>query len=607
MESILLSEVTGESNRKYTKDDSFEQLLNSVKEYGIIEPPVVRRIAGGGFRLLAGRRRVEAARQLKMARVDCVVREPDDPVDDEEIALTENVNRTDMHPLDEAAAFKRMADEGNAVEEIARYYARSPSAIYQRLRLAGLITALKELFRDGALTISGAVVLAELPEEDQRKFSEQYTSSDTIDSAVISRFVHKVQRFKIKTCMGEECRACGKRTHNTGNELFEEFAHLRDVCLDGDCYRAKWYELINTALAEQMREAGLRTDNKIYFRSGFSNGIPELLYKKGDQVAFSAGQETPIRFEVLRDKDYVFSGETKKKTGACWQIGEDLEGLFVTRIGYKRRTPEEGDGGNKTDDGTRLVADYGQEEMEYAAAARGMTAVELARELESKTTVYDFREKIEKRVYKRVIAERIREERPRDYLSLFLRYHEHETANAFTNGSFIATEFSAGQQKVFSTLTGKQSLNELSLSDNTQKLFHFLLLNFLESYEVPTLKEARDAAGKGKGKGTDNVFLDYAGLDAEGYQALYLDAAREVADNIVRPAPSPSAGRKRKASPGNEEPAAKVGGPESGEAYADEDEDLFWPDEDADDYPFQPDGDADGDEALRDPDTAVDP
>jgi ParB family chromosome partitioning protein len=90
MESVLMSEVISESNRKYTKDSSFERLLFSVREYGIIEPPVVRRLAEGGFRVLAGRRRVEAARRLNYDRIDCIVREPEDPVQDGEIALCEN-------------------------------------------------------------------------------------------------------------------------------------------------------------------------------------------------------------------------------------------------------------------------------------------------------------------------------------------------------------------------------------------------------------------------------------------------------------------------------------------------------------------------------------
>ena len=553
MESILLNDLISENNRKYTKDDGFEQLLNSVREYGIIEPPVVRRTTGGGFRVVAGRRRVEAARRLEFSRIDCVVREPDDPVDDEEIALSENVNRADMHPLDEAAAFKRMADEGNTVEEIARYYARSPSAIYKRLRLAGLIEELRGLFRDGALNISGAAVLAELPEEDQRKFHKQRQEDEAIDAAVITRFVHKAQRFKIRDCMGEGCRACGKRTHNGGNDLFQEFAHLDDVCLEGDCYRAKWHELINEALAEKVREAGLRTDNKIYFRSDWSGGIPELLYKQANYVEFGAGQETAVRFEVLRDKEYEFTGKTEKKTGACWQIGEGFEGLFVTRVGYKRRAPRERDG--KNDDGTRLVDSYGREEMEYAAREHGTTAAELAQALKSKIDAYNFQEKIEKRVYERVTAERIREERPRDYLSLFMRYLEACNPNAL-GGSFVETEFNAAQKKLFTQMTGKKSLKELSVSDEAQKLFHFLLLNFEFLDDVPSLKGIENA-----GKNSSFlIFLDYAGLDAEGYKTLYLDAARETVDNILKPAvktraPSPATGKRGRPAKGNKEPA----------------------------------------------------
>jgi ParB family chromosome partitioning protein len=342
MEIIDLKSIISEENRKYTRDDGFEQLVESIRTHGLIEPPVLRKQADGGYRVVAGRRRIAAMRRLneergRNSKVQAVVLEANDPRSDEEIALSENVNRMDMHPLDEAALFGRMAEKGASIDEIAKHYARSSSAIYQRLRLTSLIEELKGMFRDGILGIGSAAVLAELPEEDQQYFFEQYgVKTETVDKRAVYQFVQKRQRYAIKATM-EGCEDCDKRTHNQGNELFDEFSYLSDVCFDVNCYRRKWRDIIAAALARQQAETELPTDAKIYF----NGGIPELLYKNADKVAFF-NADTSTEYTVLKSKGYDFNGETKKKTGTCWHIHVDYKDeLTVRRIGYKEKQPKE--------------------------------------------------------------------------------------------------------------------------------------------------------------------------------------------------------------------------------------------------------------------------
>jgi len=539
MESVLLSKIICESNRKYTKDEGDDQLRNSIKQYGIIQAPLLRRIDDDQFKVIAGRRRIEVARRLNLTHVICEVREADDDVDDEEIALTENVNRQEMHPLDEANAFKKMFDNHAPIEEIARYYARSPSAIYARLRLCGLTDNLKIMLRDGKINISGAILIAELPEDDQNDFYQLYECKENIDSFKIADFIKKKQRYVIKKCM-KSCEGCDKRTHNEGNELFEEFNYLHDVCLDADCYRSKWYEVLELRLNEQivqMQEAGLQTDNKIYFY----NGVPELIYKKAAFVnitTMASGQE---KYEILRAKDYEFIGETNRKKGACWEVRENVDnGLILRRVGYKERPPKEKkeqeniekNNNSNTLNGGADIKKYGNEVIKEIAKERGIASKELVNNLyDNKKYYIDFKSDISDLISERIINKRIEEEKDgiepvRDYFSMFLWLVEEEGC---VGNTFIEKDFSEEQKDLYNKIIGNKSVSKISLglNDEARKLFHFLLLNIGITDYVPDLDELEDI------EKYDNIFWKYAAMTKEEYRVLYMEAAKEVANKAL--------------------------------------------------------------------------
>jgi len=561
VKTVELKKIAEDDNRKYTKDEGFEQLVRSIKEHGIIEPPVLRMGPDGNYRLLAGRRRIAAARKLKLSEVDCVIRYEDDSTD-EEIALSENVNRLEMHPLDEAALFGRMAESGKSVEEIAKYYARSPSAIYKRLRLNSLIEELKGMFRDGGLNITGAAVLAELPEEDQKDFyntsgkkfynlygGENIGEVDEEIKAVeinnIHNFIYKKQKNVIEESMKSFCEGCKKRTHNEDNALFEDVELFSDVCLDGDCYRAKQLALINTALtaaAVQMEEAGLKTDDKVFF----VGGAPERIYKNATKARFEVDKE-PVEFEVLRDTKYDRTGTTNRKKDVCWLIHTDGSGnINVERIGYKERPPKEkpsevetGSGKNKSD-AKKEIDKYGGRGVLEAVAKEMQkpSAAELVKELKIKGKIeyYSFEHKISALVFERLAAKRIEKETAEiNYLELFLEYLD-DNFGFGGEGSFIEKDFSDRQKKMLNKLFGNRSLKSVwsEFDDDARALIHFLLYSFLLTSELPNLDEVKD---KKKNNFDLNFGLiwKYMGMSDEEYEALYLQAAKDVAAEALKP------------------------------------------------------------------------
>ena len=534
MKKIALGEIASADNRKYTKDEGFEQLVSSIREHGLIEPPVVRRQKEGGYKVVAGRRRIAALRQINEApfeEVLCVVLDAGDSVSDEEIALAENVNRQEMHPLDEAALFQNMADKGSSVEDIARHYARSPAAIYKRLRLCGLIEELKVMFRDGKLNIAGAAVLAELPEEDQKDFFELYKHKEIIEAGWITGFIYKKQKLSIKASM-EGCKNCTKRTHNDGNDLFEEYNHLSDVCLDADCYRSKWYEMINKKLNEQiiqMNEAGVKTDNKIYF-----GGVPELLYKNSTHARFTDNGES-VQYEVMRPKGYDFTGETSRKKETCWRISSDYKGeITVCRIGYKALAPRIKESKFEKTEGKIHYVGEASEVMKEVAADRGVAAKELARSLSDKKIQFNhFKNEIDDLVFGRIVGRRMEmeisgEEPVRDYLSMFLHIVEEIS---YDDVRLIEKRFDLVQKQWLSKLFGKKTLSKIvaGLDEEAQKLFHFLTLSMGLSDQVPSLEELEDI------EESENVFWVYAGMSKEEYKALYVEAAKEVTAKALNP------------------------------------------------------------------------
>ena len=600
MESIPLNKIICESNRKYTKDEDFEQLMNSIALYGIIQAPVVRRVDEDQFKVIAGRRRIEAARRLEFPAVNCEIREVEDPVDDEELALTENVNRQEMHPLDEASAFKRMADKNAPIEEIAQYYARSPSAIYKRLRLCGLAEELKVMFRDGKMNIASAVVLAELPEEDQKDFFTQYGHKDTIEHTWIYQFVNKKQRYIIKDCMREDCEGCNERTHNEGNELFTEFRHLSDVCLNADCYRVKWYSMMAARLNEQlvqMLEAGMQTDNKVYI----SGGVLELIYKKASFVNITDNEKKNQKYEILREKDFEFTGESNRKKDACWMIRTDCEGkISVKRVGYKAKPPREKT--EKTEHGSIAknvdYKNYGKEAIESVAEARGVSSKELAKTLiDKKIMQWEFKNEIEALVTNRIIDRRIQlessgDEPPCEYFLMFLHMLEEEGYRNYFNEK----QFNDKEKQRFKDLFNKESFSKLSLNlpDEMQKIFHFLLLCLDISSTAPNLDELKDI------EKNDNIFWKYARMSKDEYRTMYLEAAKDVTAAALdskhgkkgkkkAAAPSSDVRRCRVCGCTDDNPCVDFGGDSC--SWAEDDLCSACADGNKDNYPFEPDAD----------------
>ncbi|HEX8339355.1 MAG TPA: ParB/RepB/Spo0J family partition protein [Tepidisphaeraceae bacterium] len=151
-----------------------QQLVASIRAFDLVQPLIVRPMADepGQYRIIAGNRRLKALCQIHGRssddpKVRCEVRDVDDATA-EAIALAENVVREQMHPLDEAEAFSRLAaEEAQGVDAIASAFGVTERYVRQRMRLAGLAKVVKQAFRENSIDLPTAAAFASVPPDRQ--------------------------------------------------------------------------------------------------------------------------------------------------------------------------------------------------------------------------------------------------------------------------------------------------------------------------------------------------------------------------------------------------------------------------------------------------------
>lgn len=155
--------------RKEFSDEKLNELAESIRIHGIIQPLLVREYQGK-YQLIAGERRLRAAKLVGLTEVPIVIREMTDQVM-MEVALVENLQREDLNPIEEAEAYRRLMEEFKITQdEIAKRVGRSRPAIANTLRLLNLPLEIQSDLAKGTLTMGHARPLLSLktPEEQLR-------------------------------------------------------------------------------------------------------------------------------------------------------------------------------------------------------------------------------------------------------------------------------------------------------------------------------------------------------------------------------------------------------------------------------------------------------
>jgi ParB family chromosome partitioning protein len=129
------------------------ELAASIAVHGVLQPVIVRNLADGGYQLIAGERRLRAARMAGLDAIPAIVRDASDGSDSLELALIENLQRADLNPIETALAYRELIDRfGLTHEAVARQVGKSRVAISNALRLLDLAPETRQAIVDGRIS-----------------------------------------------------------------------------------------------------------------------------------------------------------------------------------------------------------------------------------------------------------------------------------------------------------------------------------------------------------------------------------------------------------------------------------------------------------------------
>ena len=255
-----------------------QQIADSMRQVGQIQPirarPNPQHHAGDGrppFEIVVGETRWRAATLAQLPTLDVIVRAYTD-IEALEVQLVENLQRADLHPMEEAEGYGQLLRsptglQGHAsVHDMAARVGKSDSYVYQRMKLLALCPAGREAFYAGTITASVALLIARMPNaEEQARATARIVAGFGGEPYSYRQAVEYLQRefmlrlglarFDIATtyAVAGPCQACNKRS-GAEPDLFADVT-AGDMCQDSRCYQAKTEEA-HQALLQAARDAG---------------------------------------------------------------------------------------------------------------------------------------------------------------------------------------------------------------------------------------------------------------------------------------------------------------------------------------------------------------
>ena len=179
--------------RSIVNDTDLVELSNSLREHGLVQPVVVR-AHGDRYQLIAGQRRLFAARRLGWGKVPVRVLEVDDR-QMSEIAIVENLQRRDLDPLEKAASFKQyLSAWGGTQDELAKRLSIDRSTVANLIRLLELPEAVQKRLRSGAISMGHARALLPLGDEEEQARLADRIASDGLSVRAIEAEVAEILR-----------------------------------------------------------------------------------------------------------------------------------------------------------------------------------------------------------------------------------------------------------------------------------------------------------------------------------------------------------------------------------------------------------------------------
>jgi ParB family chromosome partitioning protein len=210
--------------RRHFDEQQIQELAASIRERGLIQPLVVRKV-DGHFELIAGERRLRAVTSLGHATVKVVVHEATDQ-EVAELALIENLQRADLTPLEEAEQYRLLQEKfGMKQETIAQHVGKSRAVVANMVRLLDLAPEVRDMLNAQQITVGHAKVLLQLKDATQQTMAAQRVSRNTLTVRQTEQLVRDLLTPVLPVAKPEPqlpeayARVCNQLSHDFGTRV----------------------------------------------------------------------------------------------------------------------------------------------------------------------------------------------------------------------------------------------------------------------------------------------------------------------------------------------------------------------------------------------------
>lgn len=345
--------------RKTFDEAALEELASNIEKQGLLQPITVRVAKSEdvtdletgdvtttpcSYEIVCGERRFRAVSLLKekedkenvakikahrkkseqFQAISCIVREM---TDDEafDAMITENLQRKDVDPIEEAFAFAQLSERGRSYEDIALKFGKSARFVFDRIKLNSLIPELKERVRNGDIPLSGAMILSKLDEETQKEFHEEEDEQCT--TAMIRDYVsNSFMELKKADWIEEDadnwengefkpCSQCESNTCNHGY-LFYEMNNKDARCINATCFNKK-------RIAYVIRKILLESENLVKLGEPLSFGKTVIVAKADSYWSDERKMQYESTLEAVKQLGFAVVNPDEVFRYSCYYDADD--------------------------------------------------------------------------------------------------------------------------------------------------------------------------------------------------------------------------------------------------------------------------------------------
>jgi len=358
---ITTVQPSADNHRKTFNDASLQELADSIREVGVLQAIAVRPRTAGGYEIIYGERRYRASLLAGAKTIKATVYNNITDDEAEDMSLSENLQREQVRPTEEAKAFKRLLEKGRYdMYSLVSRFGRSEKYIYTRLKLNELYQPIGELLDNDTITISVAEEISTYEAHIQKDVYEKHLkegSGDNWTGYTLNLFkkhfekcyTTDLEQYKFDKT---ECKAC---VHNAANyNLFAE----HNGC--GHCTNRKCLETKNAAFVAKETEKLLKSDPKLTVARPYYGNRNDMalqkLDKKGHEIKefdynmsareFPKAPEAPKQEQFAEPKEYEQAVQTfEQKNEEYARMVDELnrkkeEGRIKTYVKVGQTEPE---------------------------------------------------------------------------------------------------------------------------------------------------------------------------------------------------------------------------------------------------------------------------